>query len=219
MSTDVLILIVLGALTLVAYIIALNSHGPTRLAISYLLATIILIASVWSTVQYVNSGNHKEFKELMEAKKKAEELMKSQQDATKRAIQESNERLSIASKLNGVINKGINFATTIMNSNMRDNDKDLDDLIAKAKEIKRKVEELVAEFDKLRITDTLFAQSTSLVKESLKQLTEAAQYNVLYYYAEDDAQEELRERILRQRATSSHDLLQKASTLITPSNN
>jgi hypothetical protein len=57
MGTEVLLLIVLGALTLIAYIIALNSHGPVHLAISYLLATSILIATVWVTVQYVNSGD------------------------------------------------------------------------------------------------------------------------------------------------------------------
>jgi hypothetical protein len=95
---------------------------------------------------------------------------------------------------------------------------ELNVLLARASETKRKVEELNGEFDKIKISDTLFNQSASIIKEAFRQLSEAAQYFVLYYRSEDSSQEELREKIMRQKATGGRDLLQKAGVLITPGN-
>jgi hypothetical protein len=220
MSIEVLLLIVLGALTLVAYIVALNSHGPTRLAISYLLATSILIATVWVTVQYVNSGDNRrkmeEFKKLETEKLKVEEQMQSQQAAMQQAIRENKERLAVAGRFNAIITKGTALATTMINVDLRDQSAELDMLVGRAADTKKKVEEMSGDFDKMKVSDTLFTQTQSLIKESVKQLTEAAQYYYLYFRAEDSAQEELRERIMRQKATEAHNLLQKASSLVTP---
>jgi len=221
MTSEVLLLIVLGALTLIAYIVALNSHGPTRLAISYLLATSILIATVWVTVQYVNSGDNRrkmeEFQKLESEKQKVEEQMHSQQAVMQQAMRENKERLIVAGRLNGIITKGAALSATMINLDLRNLSQELDVLLGRASDTKKKVEELSTEFEKMKVTDTLFFQTQALIRESLKQLTEAAQYYYLYYRAEDSAQEELRERIMRQKATEAHDLLQKASSLIAPS--
>jgi len=221
MSVEILLLIVLGAVTLVGYIVALNAQGPKRLAVSYLIATAILVVSVWATVQYVNSGDNRKkmeaFQKLESEKQKAEDLMHSQEAAMQVALRENKERLSIASRFNAVINRGTALASAMVNTNLRDMNSDVDALVGRASDSKRKAEDLAAEFDKMKVTDTLFFQSASLIKEALKQLSEAAQYYTLYYRAEDSAQEELRERIMRQKAGSSHDLLQKAGALIAPS--
>ena len=221
MSVEILLLIVLGAVTLVGYIVALNAQGPKRLAVSYLIATAILVVSVWATVQYVNSGDNRKkmeaFQKLESEKQKAEDLMHSQEAAMQVALRENKERLSIASRFNAVINRGTALASAMVNTNLRDMNSDVDALVGRASDSKRKAEDLAAEFDEMKVTDTLFFQSASLIKEALKQLSEAAQYYTLYYRAEDSAQEELRERIMRQKAGSSHDLLQKAGALIAPS--
>jgi hypothetical protein len=223
MSVEILLLIVLGALTLIAYTIALNSHGPTKLAISYLIATCILIATVWAAVQYVNSGDNRrkmeEFKKLESEKQKAEQQMQSQEAAMQKALSENKERFAMAGKLNGLIARGTTLATTMANLNLGKLDQELDVLLGMASDTKKKVEELAADFDKLKVTDTLFSQTGTLFKEALKQLTEAAQYYSLYYRAEDSAQEELRERIMHQKAAEARTLLEKASTLITPTGN
>jgi hypothetical protein len=221
MTTDVLLLIVLGALTLVAYIVALNSHGPTRLAISYLLATSILIVTVWVTVQHVNSGDNRrkmeEFKKLESEKLKVEEQMQSQQVAMQQAMRENKERLAVAGKFNGIITKATGLCATMVNFNLRDQSQELNVLVGQAFDTKKKAEELSAEFEKTKVTDTLFFQTQALIREAIKQVYEAAQYFNLYYRAEDDAQEELRERVMRQKATEAQNLLQKASLLIAPS--
>jgi hypothetical protein len=221
MSVEILLLLVLGALTLVAYAIALNSHGTTKLSISYLLATFILVGSVWATVQYVNSGDNRkkmeEFKKLETEKQKTEEKMHSQEAAMQLALRENKERLTTAARLNGIITQGAALATVMINSDVHDMNLELDALVGKASDTKRKSDELASDFEKLKISDTLFTQSSSLVKDALKQLVEAAQYYVLYFRAEDNAQEVLREQVMRQKAANTRDLLQKASSLISPS--
>ena len=217
MGTEVLLLIILGALTLIAYIIALNSHGPIHLAISYLLATSILIATVWVTVQYVNSGDKRRITEEFQKLIIEKQLAEAQKDSAMLWMKHNKERQTFAARLNGIITQADALATTILNSDVGNPRHELEVLIGKASETKRKVEELTAEYDKISIPDTIFAQSRSLIKEAIKQLSEAAQYYFLYYRAEDSAQEELRERIMRQKATEAHNLLQKADSQIVPS--
>jgi hypothetical protein len=158
-----------------------------------------------------------ELKKLELEKQKAEEQMHSQEAAMQLALRQNKERLTFAARLNGVITQGAALATTMINSDVRDMNLELDILLGKATETKRKADELAVEFDKFKIEDTLFTHSGTMVKDAIKQLVEAAQYYVLYFRAEDNAQEELRERIMRQKATSARDLLQKASSLISPS--
>jgi hypothetical protein len=187
------------------------------------MATVILVGSVWATVQYVNSGDNRrkveELRRLESEKQKAEDQVHSQEAAMQTALRENKERLIMATRINGVVTRGIALSSTMMNTNLRDPNLELDVLIGRANDVKRKSEDLLAEFEKMKVTDSLFTQSTSLIKEAFKQLTEASQYFALYYRAEDGAQEELRERIMRQKASGAHDILQKASTLIAPPSN
>ena len=223
MSIELLLLMILAGLTLLAYMVALNSHGPTRLAISYLMATAILVGSVWATVQYVNTGDNRrkmeEFRRLELEKQKAEDQMHVQEAAMQTALRQNKERLIMATRINGIVTQATGLSSIMINANLRDPNLELDVLIGRANDVKRKSEELSSEFEKMKVTDSLFTESTSLIKEAFKQLTEAAQYFMLYYRAEDGAQEELRERIMRQKASGAHDILQKASTLIASPNN
>lgn len=222
MNIELLLLMVLASITLLAYIVALNSHGTVRLAVSYLMATLILVGCVWATVQYVNSGDNQrkmeEFKRLESEKQKAEDQAHSQEAAMQTALRENKERLISATRLNAIITRASAIASAMMNANLRDANQELDVLIGRAADIKRKSEDLAADFDKIKPTDSLFTESTGLTKDALKQLVEASQYYSLYYHAEDGAQEELRERIMRQKATEARDLLQKATALVASSN-
>ncbi len=218
MSVEILLLILLAAVTLLAYMVAINSHGAARLAFSYFLATIILAGTVWATVQYVNTDiNAKKIEELKRLeleKQKAEDQMKSREQEYSAAMRQNKEHMAAATRLNSALQAANSLATFMMNTDLRDMSTDLDGLIARSVDTKKKCDQLFAEFDKTKITDTLFVESGSLVKDGLKQLTEAAQYYYLYFKAEDSAQEELRERIMRQKAKMAAETLQKAGTLI-----
>ena len=57
MSVEILLLGVLIGITLLGYMIAINSHGPTRLSTSLLIATVILVGTVWAIIQHANYGD------------------------------------------------------------------------------------------------------------------------------------------------------------------
>jgi hypothetical protein len=218
MSVEILLLVVLAGITLLSYMVAINSHGPTRLSISYLIATVILAGTVWVTVQYVNNDqntrNREELKRLELEKNKAEEQMRSQQQQYQSAMKENKERLGLAGRLNAIVTSGTTLASQMMNTDVRDQSLELDALVGRAADTRRRCEDLNAEFGKIAINDNAFAPSASQIKDALKLLTEAAQYFVMYYKAEDSAQEELRERLMRQKARTAHETLEKASAAI-----
>ncbi|MBD3321924.1 MAG: hypothetical protein GF350_12580 [Chitinivibrionales bacterium] len=214
MGTEILLLGVLAGITLLAYMVAINSHGPTRLSISYLLATIMLAGTVWAIVQYVNSGADKEkmqeLRRLELEKKAAEERIRTKEQE----LLENKSRAVFAAKLNDIINRGTGLATTMMNVDLRDMSYNLETLIGRASATKKKATDLKKEFEGLTAEDDYFAQSMQLMNDALSELTEAGRYFYLYYRSEDSAQEELRERILRQKARKAYENFKKASSLV-----
>jgi len=219
MSVEILLLVLLAAMTLLAYMVAINSHGTTRLAFSYLIATVILAGSVWATVQYVNTDINakkmEEFKRLESEKQKAEDQMRSQEQQYSAAMRLSKEHLAVAARLHDVLTNTTGLATMMVNANLHDMSYDLDALVARSIDTKRRCDQALEDFGKMKIADTLFSDAISLIKEGLKTLAEASKYYYLYFKAEDSAQEELRERIMHQKARIASETLQKASSLIT----
>jgi hypothetical protein len=60
MKTDLLLLTLLYAVALTAFVGAINAHGPARVALSYFLAIICLCAAVFNTSQYLAAPAHEE---------------------------------------------------------------------------------------------------------------------------------------------------------------
>ncbi|HUI92974.1 MAG TPA: hypothetical protein VLX68_12065 [Chitinivibrionales bacterium] len=218
MSVEILLLVVLAGITLLSYMVAINSHGPTRLSISYLIATVILAGTVWVTVQYVNNDqnarNREELKRLELEKNKAEEQARSKDQQLQNAMKENKDRAGMAAKLNAIISSGNTLASQMINTDLRDQSLELDALVGRAADTRRRSEDLATEFGKIAITDNAFSMSATQIKDALTLLTEASQYFVLYYKAEDSAQEELRERIMRSKARTARENLEKASAAI-----
>jgi hypothetical protein len=215
MNTDILLLAVIVGITLLAYMVAINSHqGPTRLSISYLLSTLMLAGTVWAIVQYVNAGLDQkqaaQFQRLELEKRMAEERVASQEQA----MLESKKRMGFASKLNAVINQATGIATAMVNVDLRDYSVELDVLVGRALEAQKKTEELVAEFQKVKAEGAAFPQSIQLVEGALNELVEATKYYTLYFRSEDSAQEELRDRMLRQKSRNAYEQLKKATSQI-----
>jgi hypothetical protein len=214
MTVEVLLLANLAGITLLAYMIAINAHGPTRLSFSYLIATLILAGTVWAIVQHVNSGVDRkqmaEFRRLELEKQMAEERARSQEEALK----ENRQRMEFATNLNNVITSGAGLATALMNADLRDFSVELDVLIGRAHTMRKKTEELEKEFNQLETDDGFFEQSVELVDEAIGNVREAAKYYSLYYRSEDSAQEGVRERVMRQKARAAYESFKKASSLV-----
>jgi cell division protein YceG involved in septum cleavage len=124
MSVEILLLVVLAGITLLSYMVAINSHGPTRLSISYLIATVILAGTVWVTVQYVNNDqnarNQEELKRLELEKNKAEEQVASKEQQYQTAMKQNKDRFGVAGRLNAIVTSGNALASQMMNADVRD---------------------------------------------------------------------------------------------------
>ncbi len=120
MSVEVLLLALACGMTILAYMIAINAHGPTRLSLSYLMATIMLAGTVWGIVQYVNtdldSRKMEELKRLETEKKIAEARIQSQEEA----LRANKERMGQAAKLNTIIATGTGLASAMINIDLQD---------------------------------------------------------------------------------------------------
>lgn len=211
MSVEILLMVNIAGITLLAYMIAINAHGPTRLGISYLLATIMLAGSVWVVVQHVNTGidskKVEEIRRLDSEKQLAEERLKSQEEA----LRKNRERLAITGKINAIITAGTALATTMQSVDLQDRNVDLDGLIARAVSKGKESRDMKDDFEKLKISDRHFDQSLAALKEAIQLVGEAAYYYKSFYYSEDTDQEQLRERIMRQKSRAAREKFQAAA--------
>jgi hypothetical protein len=214
MSSDILLLAVLGGLTLIGYMIAINAHGPIRLGLSYFLATILLAGTVLVIVQHVNQGydsqEMEKFKKLEMEKKQVEERVVFQEEALKT----NKERMNFAAKLTTVIASGTVLSSMLISIDLQDRTADLETLVAKANGTQSKISALKKDFESLSSADNFFVEPIALIKDGIQLLGEAAQYFRQYYYSEDADQENLRERIMRQKARNASEKFQKAGALI-----
>ncbi|HON11100.1 MAG TPA: hypothetical protein PLE24_09550 [Chitinispirillaceae bacterium] len=219
MTVEVLLLAVACGITLLAYMIAINAHGPTRLSLSYFIATVMLAGTVWGIVKYVNTDldakKMEEFKRLEAEKRIAEERIQSQEEA----LRANKEKTNYITRINSIISMGTGYASSMVSADLQDRSIDLDALIRRAVEARKNTDQLKSDFEKVAASDSLFPGPTPLIKEAMGLLSEAAYYYRSYYYSEDSEQENLREKILRQKARAAYDKFQQANALIASSGN
>ena len=217
MSVEILLLGILVGMTLLGYMIAINSHGPTRLSVSYLIATLILAGTVWAVVQQVNYGDsqkqQKRLKQLELEKQQMEDFARSQ----KQSLLENKTKMDAAAKINEIISQGTGYASDMMNVDLKDFSVELDALIGRANQMKNNIAALVTGFENLKEERALFPESVPSINEALGNLTEAAKYYMRYFRAEDSIQEELRERLMRQKSREAYDMLKKVGSQISSS--
>ena len=217
MSVEVLLLMVACGMTILGYMIAINAHGSTRLSLSYLMATIMLAGTVWSIVQYVNADldarKIEQLQRLESEKKLAEARIKSQEEA----LRANKERMGQAARLNTIISTGTGLASAMINIDLQDRGVDLETLMGKASDVKKKTDDLKNDFENTSFSDPFFSEPVSLLETALQSLSEAAYYYRSFYYSEDSEQEQLRESVLRKKARTAYDTFQKAGALIAAS--
>jgi hypothetical protein len=217
MSSDILVLMLMCGLTVIAYMIAINAHGAVRVSLSYLLAFVLLVGTVWAIVQHVNVGydsmKTEELKKMEAEKKQAEEHALSQEEALKA----NKERMAFAVKLNAIITSGAAYSSGLTNVDLQDRSAELETLIGRAAESKKMADAVKQDFEKLSSSDNFFSEPLTLIRDGIQLLTEAAQYYQQYYYSDDSDQEASRARIMKQKARNASEKFQKASVLIATS--
>jgi hypothetical protein len=215
MTVEILLIGSFIGMTLLAYMIAINAHGPTRLGLSYLIATAMLAGTVWVTVQYVNTNQDSrqvaELEQLNTQKKLAEDRLRSQEQA----LQQHRIRLTFATQLTALITKGSELAAILSSVELQDKSLDLDGLIGRAAARSKDARDLKNEVEQVQSTDTSFIEPLASITDGVQLVGEAAYYYKTYYYSEDPEQEQLRERIMRQKARAAREKFQAATTVLT----
>jgi len=217
MNIEILLVIILTAITILAYMVAINSQGAAKLLISYLMATIILVGTVYCTIQLFNKWREEfqqtRYNQLQKEKLFAEQRINSQAEI----IVNNRKKIEAATKINAFINKSIEYSSSLMNLDPKDFTVELHELVARADKIKAEISVLKKELDNITVEIALFPETKPTLASALSNLEESARYYWLYFRAEDSAQEELRARMLRQKASQSYTLFKKANTQIASS--
>ena len=217
MAIEIMLLGVLIGITLLAYMIAINSHGPTRLSVSYLIATLILAGTVWAIVQYVNYGVDKKQQEKIRNLQLEKQQIEDRARNQEQSFMENRKMSEAANKVKELINQGAGYASTMINVDLRDFSTELDELVGRSNSMKNNIAALETAFENLKNEKSQFPGSVPAINEAMSNLNEAVKYYRLYFRAEDSAQEEIRERVMRQKAREAEDLFKKANSLIASS--
>lgn len=214
MSIEILLLGIACSLTLIAYMIAINAHGTTRLSLSYFLATLMLAGNVWGVIHYVNVGqnNHKmqEMKRLEAENRLAEEKILEQQ----KSLKNKEKVIGMVALFNPVIATGTGLASSMINTNFQDEALEVDALIGRAVECRKKVEKLKEEYQNIQFSDSFLPDARKEVDSALQLLGEAALTYRNYYNAEDSHQELMREQLVRKKARLAFQKFKTASDLV-----
>jgi hypothetical protein len=200
MNTEMLLLAVLAAMTVVAFMIAINSRGRWRATLSSLLAVGMLVGTVWVfTLHYsmsFNADNQRERHHIMQ------ELITKDQTALT-----ANSSITVCSTL---IVQTNDFAGTLLKERLYDPSLSHDQMIARANSAERRLEELQSQINSKKQMLESHPEVATLLSRAMTELKTACHLYNRYYFAENTAAEIQTERLLRQKAQSARDTLIKA---------
>jgi len=199
MSIEVLLMAVLIALTIVAYMIAINARGLWRLTVSFLFATCMLGGTVWIIVEHYSSTSRS-------AMQKERRNFESEKQALVRTGSASTV-LTLISQANG-------YASLLIRERLHNSDLSHSQLIANAVNTQQQVEMLQNEIKGSAQVINQFPEAAKLIETAMTHLLEACRLYHQYYFSENTAAERNAERLLRQNARSAQDALVRAASSV-----
>jgi hypothetical protein len=214
MSADLTPIILMAGLTIVAFMIAINTHGLLRMCVSYTLAAVLLglTAVVFFNHAGVIPGKWSRRIEL--SAEPVERGIDDRPSPAHAAEIPLPQKVRLAAELRRVAAEGTACANSLLSRELKDESVELETLVGRASETRRRVEFIKSEFDRVQASDAAFRKPLEAIKTGIQQLAEAAQLYLQYYYAEDSNQEETCEKLLRQKAKGANEQFQKASNML-----
>jgi hypothetical protein len=213
MATEIYLVILLFSLTLTAFISAINARGTAKIVLSYILASLVLLASVFSLLRFM-SDKQLAVKEA-EKLKYEEQLRFAEEDA--KLAEDQNASVDAEKKfkaeLASVISKGSSIARAIAGIEVDDEDSDYDRLMGRSSSLKRQAFELKKEFEEIEPPEGIsaFEDAKKEIEGAMRNLTVGANYFNLYFKAEDEDEEDERYDIYRANAAAARTKFSKAS--------
>ena len=208
MSVEMLLMAVLIALTVIAYMIAINARGLWRLMSSFLFATCMLGGTVWVIVEHYSAESRaamqKERRQFEDEMRAAEERLQNKEQAL--------ERTGSASTVLALISQANNYASLLMRERLHNPDLSHGQLIARVAQTQKQVEALQNEISESAQVINQFPEAAKLIENAMAHLSEACRLYRQYYYSESSAAERTAEHLLRQNARSAQEALTRAAS-------
>lgn len=218
METEVLALIVLYAVAVSALITAINSHGPVRMVMSYLLAVILLITAVFCTFKL--QSNREIARKEQERQRYEDQLRKAEEEARLAAMQKPDTVKApspVAGDLNKIQEEGAAIARAILAVDVDDEGIDYDKLVGRASGYKGQAANLKKQLDALpKSDDPDIASARDLVEKGVRAVSVAANYFALYFKAENENEEDERWEVYQNNAKSAKSQFGNAAAKLAP---
>ncbi|MGM0462781.1 MAG: hypothetical protein ACQEQ4_10245 [Fibrobacterota bacterium] len=207
-SAEIIGLIILSSLTIVAYMIAMNANGITRISLSFLMATILLGGTVFTVVQYVNNPVSSDGAEVsraeeaaMERELLAQKLQEERREIEKEEEEEQNkkmeERRREARRLISFISDCESLARELNTIQVVDRSRSYSGLVQRAQNYTRRVNSLQERFRDIQENMTYFVSMGTDVRKALDEMERSASFFRSYYTADNSYEEAQREQMLR----------------------
>jgi len=219
MELQVYLLILMSAVTLAAFTSAVNSRGTSRVVLSYILASLALILTVFCVMKYMSDQElavkeaekvkYEEQLRLAELQRQAEEEARL---ASGQAADVEGEKKCKA-ELVSITGSGSSIARTILSVDVENENADYDGLLARSAGLKGQAFELKRKLGELQIPagSAKLTEAKQVVEKALQNLTVAANYFNLYFKAEDEDEEDERYDLYKQNAKAAVSNFNKAS--------
>jgi len=207
MATETLFIALLVFLTVIAYMVAINARGAWRLTLSFLLATCMLGGTVWVIILQYSTTTKTAIQ--IERQRLEAERMELLQDRGQ--ILAMKEQMSNSAKVSHIIAQVSSFAASLQNERLQDPAYEYEHLVARAVATEQRFTTLQNEIDAYRQIVAEYPDAAKLLAEAITELKEACNLYKSYYYAENSAAEQHRERQMKQRAGKAQELLTKAN--------
>ena len=209
MGTETLFLALLVFLTVIAYMIAINAHGVWRLTLSFLLATCMLGGTVWAIIlQYSTTTKTAVLVERRRLEAERKEFMQDKEQAL------AKEQMGNAARASQLVAQAKNLAASLQAEALQDPAYTYEQLVARSAASEQRFAALQSEVDAYGQVVALYPDAAKLLTEAMAELKEACKLYRSYYYAENSAAEQARERQMKQRAGKARELLAKADKVL-----
>jgi len=191
-----------------AFATAINSRGVVRMALSYVLATLILIFAIFTAVRYSQDSA---IAQMEIERVKMEEQIKKAEEETRAEIAKKiadsiaaaavvTEPVKEAGAYTPLAQEGVAISNALLAVNVADESKDYDALVAEAKALQSRAAALKRKFDGMaKDEDPARAQ----VDKGIRFLNVSANTLTLYYRAENESEETERLNVYKQNANAA----------------
>ncbi len=217
---DYMFFTLLYILVLLAYSVAINSHGTARTVLSFLIATVVLLGAVFTTVDYMSKEKvrklegmrEKEEREKIEALKRVER--ESELRVKDKQLSAENQFTDFASDC---VDKALALTEEILYSNPGSEDVSDDQfeaIMAKSKRIKYEAKKLQDSWNGTRVDVPGFEKARSSINDGMRYLIQAADSFVNWFHSEDESEEAQRMNQYKASARAAKENLEKADRLL-----